>query len=240
MSVAEFESDFKTQDARHQLAQLFDLFIIHPSVIHRIASKIIPFLRNRNKSCGILPLSYNLLRLGDTNNPLHQPKRYQKLKADQSEKFSLKLAKMVAKYRDSTYFMNFNLRQKFVKIGVSTMEKKKLEENVWSVLKYGLSIIPNGGINNVLRLSLHINNTQIQLPFYVNLDDLRDYFDIVNPKQLEHGTEKSEFEKKRKQIKIKNAMKKNCNKMLKGKLIQTVPVERLTKLKYVTQCMEDN
>eukprot|EP01084_Bolivina_argentea_P069166 125904_1 len=198
MSVTEFETDYKTQEARVQLGQLFDLFIIHPSVIYRVASKIVPFLRNKNKSCGVLPMAYDLLQLGDTKNPLHV-NRYNKLNDKQMQKYSLKLAQMIAKYRDSTYYMNFNLNQKFIKIGESAMDKTQLKENLIHVLNYGLCIIPNGGLNNVMRLSLHINNTNIQLPFYVNLDDLSDYYDIVNPKHInycEHKTKMNQFKRK--------------------------------------------
>eukprot|EP01084_Bolivina_argentea_P147609 258231_1 len=128
MSVKEFMTDFKTEEARINLVNLFDLFIIHPSVIVKIASKLVGFVRDRNKSCGILPLAYNLLKLGDTKNPLTNKKYHMNVKKQQ--KYSLKLAKMISKYRDSTYYMNFNLKHKFIKIGESGMDKEKLTDNL--------------------------------------------------------------------------------------------------------------
>ena len=187
-----------------------------------------------SRSCGVLPMAFNLLHLGDSNNPLH-PNRFKKTEKDKAAKYALKLAKMVARYRDSTYLMNFNLKLKFVKIGESGMDREDLKENVLSVLSYGLSMIPNGGVDNVLRLSLHINHTDIQLTFYVNLDPWDGHFNIVNPTNV-HCAGQSVFARKRKQIKLKKAMKKNCNKTVKHALIHTIPIRNLTALKFVKQC----
>ena len=49
MSLTEFEKNYKTQQSRIQLCELFDLFIIHPAIIHKVTSKISAFLRDRNK-----------------------------------------------------------------------------------------------------------------------------------------------------------------------------------------------
>lgn len=223
MSYKEFEKDYKTQESRIQLSELYDLFIINPAIIYKVLSKLVPFLRNRNKSCAILPISYDLLQIKTT-------------------KYQLKLAKLIAKYRDSTYYMNFNLKHKFIKIGESKMDKDKLKENLINVLNYGLSILPNGGRKNVLRLSLHLNNTNIQLPFYVNIEPLDYNYDII-PSSIttKHSTHSNGiYLKKRKQIKLKAALKKNCNKKLKLALINNnnnnLSIANLTTLKYVKQC----
>lgn len=221
MSYSEFENDYKTNESLVQLTELFDLFIINPAIIYKVSPKLIPYLRNRNKSCGILPMAYNLLRINH-------------------DKYSLKLAKLIAKYRDSTYYINFNLKHKFIKIGESLMNKKDLKDNLINVLNYGLCILPNGGINNVLRLSLHINNTHIQLPFYVNLDPLSYHYNIIsnNNNDKIKSLSNSVFVKKRKQKKLKDCMKKNCPKKLKIALIKTVPITNLSSLRFVKQCNE--
>ena len=46
MSVGEFERTYTTQGSRIALAELLDLFILHPAVVFKVASKLVPFLRN--------------------------------------------------------------------------------------------------------------------------------------------------------------------------------------------------
>ena len=41
--VAEFDRDYATQASRVALAELFDLFLVHPAVVINEASKLVPF-----------------------------------------------------------------------------------------------------------------------------------------------------------------------------------------------------
>eukprot|EP00485_Elphidium_margaritaceum_P008446 CAMPEP_0202695884 /NCGR_PEP_ID=MMETSP1385-20130828/9337_1 /ASSEMBLY_ACC=CAM_ASM_000861 /TAXON_ID=933848 /ORGANISM="Elphidium margaritaceum" /LENGTH=341 /DNA_ID=CAMNT_0049351963 /DNA_START=32 /DNA_END=1057 /DNA_ORIENTATION=- len=231
MSYKEFESEYKTQTSRLQLCHLFDLFILHPAIVQKVTSKIVPFLQSQNKSCAVLPLSYKLLNLGVTDHPL-RAKKNSELESD--ENYADKLAKTIAKHRDSTFYHNYCLPQKFVKIGESGMSMQSLKENLYRVLQYGLCVIPNGGVSNVLRLSLHVNNTTVQLPFYVNLDAMDGHFEIAVPYSR---PQTNPFLKKRKLNRLKQAMRKNCPNKVKAALVATKPMNNVTTLKFVKQCM---
>ncbi len=49
LPLSEFLRDYASQRARSSLCDLFDLFIIHPSVQIFVVSKLAPFLKSRNK-----------------------------------------------------------------------------------------------------------------------------------------------------------------------------------------------
>ncbi|ETO22550.1 hypothetical protein RFI_14653 [Reticulomyxa filosa] len=113
-------------------------------------------------------------------------KKYQKKAQDQyNERFMdlqsrirESLAKKIAMYRDSTFLSNYHHTHKFVKIAEwgggddtqsTNQQIKEVIENIECVLKYLPMLIPNGGLDNILRISLHIGNTTLQLPFYHNI-----------------------------------------------------------------------
>jgi len=87
-----------------------------------------------------------------------------------------RLAHKIANYRDSTYYSNYHFSHKFIKVAEwgnvtpleATSQQKLVEENIFQVLKYLCVLLPLGGLDNVMRISLHIGNTTIQLPFYHN------------------------------------------------------------------------
>merc|ERR1712013_801996 len=111
--------------------------------------------------------------------------------------------------------------------------------NVQSALDYGLCLLPNGGLSNVLRLSLHLNHSTIRLPFYVDVTPLSELFDIVAPNNYKKGEKRMDnmsIARRRKALKIKAAMKKNCPKRLRLELTRNVPVTNLTTLRCVRQC----
>ena len=107
--------------------------------------------------------------------------------------------------------------------------------------RYGLCLLPNGGRDNVLRASLHLNNTDIQLPFYVSLDPLDALYSVVNPDAARVGTAKrSAVYKKRKADKLKEAMKGGEHKEMKAVLTRKCPrlIQNLTKSGYLKYARE--
>jgi len=63
IGLREFKTNYHTQESRQALCNLFDLFLFHPAVIYDVASKIVCFTRNANKSCAILPNARSLFNL---------------------------------------------------------------------------------------------------------------------------------------------------------------------------------
>ena len=58
---------------------------------------------NVARSCGLLPMAFEILYLCDADNPV-RPKRYGKCN-DESKDYALRWAEMVGKLRDSTFVM---------------------------------------------------------------------------------------------------------------------------------------
>ena len=184
--------------------------------------------------------------MGGTANPLDDRKEAQimhqnplpnEMRISRSEA----MAKLVAKYRDSTFMSNHFMKQKFIKIGESGMNQERVEQNVWSVWNYGLCLLPNGGKDNVMRASLHVQNTDIQIPFYANLDPLDSLYSVVNPATARLGTAtRSVLDKKRKEMKLKERLKSGDNKHMKTVLTRQCPrlIENLTKSGYLRHTRE--
>merc|ERR1712228_1132773 len=179
-------------------------------------------------------------------NPLDENNREQLANSQMldervKERRALGMAKLIAKYRDSTFINNHFTKQKFVKIGESGMPAQKLEENVWSVWKYGLCLLPNGGRDNVMRVSLHINYTDIQLPFYVDLEPLDAQYCVVNPNYVQSGTAgRSALYKKMKAQKLKEMMKNGQDQQIKKLLTEKCPqlLQNLTRCSYLKHARE--
>jgi len=183
MSVKTFETTFREKEELTNLVEIFDLFILHPAVRYRVAPRLLAMLRGRNKSCGILPDDPKLLRLGPAVNPLNKNKyspsyNLKPLRAKTRRFRALQMAKMIAKYRDSTFTNNDFVKQKFIKIGESGMLPVELRQNVMRVWS-GICMLAHGGQENVMRASLHIEHTQIQLPFYANLEPLSSSYEVA-------------------------------------------------------------
>ena len=184
--------------------------------------------------------------MGGTANPLDDEKEeqimYQQalprtVRISRSEG----MAKLVAKYRDSTFMSNHFLKQKFIKIGESGMSRDEIEQNVWTVWNYGLCLLPNGGKENVMRASLHIQNTDVQIPFYADLDPLDSLFSLINPSAVRMGTAtKSVLERKRKEMKLKERLKSGENKQIKTVLTRHCPrfIQNLTQSGYLKHTKE--
>lgn len=192
-----------------------------------------------------------MLQMGGTANPLDHRKQeqvmhQQALSENERMSRSEAIAKLVAKYRDSTFMSNHFMKQKFIKIGESGMSLDEMEQNVWSVWNYGLCMLPNGGKENVMRASLHIQNTDIQIPFYANLDPLDSLYSVVNPATVRLGTArgltatKSMLERKRKEMKLKERLKSGDNKQMKTVLTRHCPrlIQNLTKSGYLKHTVE--
>ena len=85
-----------------------------------------------------------MLQLGASVNPLNQNKREQlmhqeALSTEVRDARGEAMAKLIAKYRDSTFMTNHFMKQKFIKIGESGMAPQSLESNLWSVWRYVVS-----------------------------------------------------------------------------------------------------
>ena len=49
IGLTEFRSSFESEKARKDLCTLFDLFIVHPLIVHFVTSKLVVFLKKQNK-----------------------------------------------------------------------------------------------------------------------------------------------------------------------------------------------
>ena len=62
IGLKEFTTSFESEESRIHLCDLFDLFIVHPVIIHLVSSKLAGFLKNRNKfSRGVPFLSLHIV-----------------------------------------------------------------------------------------------------------------------------------------------------------------------------------
>ncbi len=237
----------------HCLCETEEIGSVHierrPQMCHKSAFLLTSFLFTvlcGNRSCVVLPNDSRMLQLGGTANPLKRNKRDQlqhqvALSPKTRHSRGAAMAKLVAKYRDSTFMTNHFMKQKFVKIGESGMAPHCLEENVRSVWRYGLCLLPNGGRDNVLRVSLHLNNTDIQLPFYADLRPLDALYCVVNPAAARLGTAKrGALYKERKGRQLKEALKSGQRKEMKVVLTRKCPrlIQNLTKSGYLQYARE--
>ena len=157
-----------------------------------------------------------------------------------------RLARLVSKCRDSTYTANYCNIHRFIKIGETSQTEKEIIENIKYVLNIGPQMFPNGGLDNIMRISLHLNNSMIQLPFYHNTQ-ANPCYTLVTDENLHvwlktkwNGkyARKKEILKRRKER--ENQIVKRLGQHLKMKtkiLMQgTVPIENLTKSPQLSQC----
>ena len=49
LSLRRFETDFKEEEARKSLVDLFDLFIVHPAIRYKVTPKLVALVRDQNK-----------------------------------------------------------------------------------------------------------------------------------------------------------------------------------------------
>ena len=232
MGLKQFVDEYGyNREALNELCSLFDLFIIHPDIEYKVSKMLMGNLRDNNKAMSILPLSYKLLlspkkdKIGKNfdDNPLTKWGNN-----DFKMDYPSELAKLIAKHRDSTYLMNFNGPKRFIKIGECNMDMNKIKENAIHVFRY-LCLLYDCGLDNIFRISIHLNKTQIQLPIYVNLNEIEKYT-VISPQKLPKNADI--LTKKRKELKLKQKIKDNISIHVKNKLIISRLSQNISKVKY--------
>jgi len=247
MSLKTFERTFREDEDLKNLVEVFDLFILHPDVRYKVMPRMAVLLRDQNKSCGILPNDWRLLQLGGAVNPLDSSKSEMpgngRALSPQKKKFAAaNLARLVASYRDSTFTNNIYTKQRFIKIAESGMSPKKIRENALSVWDYGLCLLPNGGRENVVRASLHIENTTIQLPFYANLDPLDSWYSVVLSRPQEQDEYIGMGKAPRTEKEQRNYLEDGKDEMFKAVLTDKrrcpLLIKNMKRTSYSTHCRE--
>lgn len=234
--MGDFLKEYQTQESRLHLVNFYDLFIIHPAIVSKVSKKLVCFLKMQNKACAILPSAHPLLyNLGPVENHLKPKKLSRNESAIHYQMNCRKFAEMISDFRDSTFFMNFYLPQKFVKIGQTSMNATMIKENISSVLKYLPPMLNTGGFLNIMRVSLNLNQTAIQLPFYVGSLDAklqRNWFtmdsEVIDKWDINQFEEEQDLEKEHflRMKKLQNEVFSK-NPKLKKQLVCEIPMDNL-------------
>jgi len=143
----------------------------------------------------------------------------------------LQFAQLIAKYRDSTYYMNFGTNMRFLKVGEINMTPTQIKENIIQALNYVSCVVPYGGLNNIMRISLHLNKTIIQLPFYHNVDAHNSYqLDVCHRKKLPKSKRKMD------ELQLKQYVAKQLDKQVIDEMVKTNGIDNLSHFKSMAQC----
>ena len=141
-----------------------------------------------------------------------------------------RLARLIAKYRDSSYYSNYANNYRFIKIGETSQSKREIYENLIHVLNFAPTIVANGGLDNVMRMSLHLNNSTIQLPFYHNSKS-NPCFTIIDMSQNSNERKSKLLE----MVAIKR-LRNELNMKTKIAMQHAMPIANLSNVKHLEQC----